>query len=492
MDLMPTDDALLNTFPATELVRCNTADEAMDQLTALYEDAIALIKEDFEAFQENRLEGPSRPAFYPYLAAIVKPESLSRTSNLAFGNINGPGFHGMQITHPHVFRDYLMDQMSSLIRKHDAVFFVGKSTTRIPLTFALERAASALTPERRVEIKSRFNLPNLIATNDDIVDGKRISGVESVAPLSLFSAERIDYSLHRIRHYTATDPQHFQHFVLFTNYQRYVDEFIEFGRAEVEAGRYQMLIEPGERITRRGKPPSKDVIAKPPQMPAYHLVREGRTGITMVNIGVGPSNAKTVTDHLAVLRSHVWLMVGHCGGLRGSQRLGDYVLAHAYLRDDHVLDGALPTAIPLPTIAEVQVALAAAVSSVTGLNGRLLKERLRTGTVVTTDDRNWELRIDELALRFNQSRAIAIDMESATIAANGYRFRVPYGTLLCVSDRPLHGEVKLPGMADAFYEQSVSQHLQIGIRAMELLRDEAAIGTLHSRKLRSFDEPGFR
>ncbi len=77
--------------------------------------------------------------------------------------------------------------------------------------------------------------------------------------------------------------------------------------------------------------------------------------------------------------------------------------------------------------------------------GEEVKQRLRTGTVVTTDDRNWELRYSASALRFNLSRAVAIDMESATIAARGYRFRVPYGTLLCVSDKPLHGEIKLPG-----------------------------------------------
>ena len=227
-------------------------------------------------------------------------------------------------------------------------------------------------------------------------------------------------------------------------------------------------------------------------MPAYHLVQPGNEGITLVNIGVGPSNAKTVTDHLAVLRPHVWLMVGHCGGLRANQRLGDYVLAHAYLRDDQVLDDMLPREIPVPALAEVQVALAQAVSEITGAKGQVLKERLRTGTVVTTADRNWELRFAEQAKRFNQSRAIAIDMESATIAANGYRFRVPYGTLLCVSDRPLHGEIKLPGMADTFYEERVGQHLQIGIRALELLRKEAHAGTLHSRKLRSFTEPAFR
>ncbi|MCO4809593.1 MAG: AMP nucleosidase, partial [Planktomarina temperata] len=82
------------------------------------------------------------------------------------------------------------------------------------------------------------------------------------------------------------------------------------------------------------------------------------------------------------------------------------------------------------------------------------------------------------------------DMESATIAANGYRFRVPYGTLLCVSDKPLHGELKLPGMATSFYKTQVSRHLRIGIRAMELLR-EMPLERIHSRKLRSFEETAF-
>ena len=127
-------------------------------------------------------------------------------------------------------------------------------------------------------------------------------------------------------------------------------------------------------------------------------------------------------------------------GLRRSQLLGDYVLAHGYVRDDHVLDQDLPSWVPVPPIAEVQVALQEATELVTGLEGPDLKTRLRTGTVATTDNRNWELRFDELFGRLNLSRAIAVDMESATVAANGLRFRVPYGTLLCVSDKPLHGE----------------------------------------------------
>ena len=198
-------------------------------------------------------------------------------------------------------------------------------------------------------------------------------------------------------------------------------------------------------------------------MPAYHLTAPGRRGVSLINIGVGPSNAKTITDHLAVLRPEAWLMIGHCGGLRSSQTIGDYVLAHAYLRDDKVLDLVLPPEIPIPSIAEVQVALQRAAELVTGESGDELKKRLRTGTIVTTDDRNWELHYTRSALRFNQSRAVAIDMESATIAAQGYRFRTPYGTLLCVSDKPLHGEIKLPGQANAFYERAISQHLRIGI-----------------------------
>jgi len=300
----------------------------------------------------------------------------------------------------------------------------------------------------------------------------------------------------RLAHYTATSPQYFQRYVLFTNYQRYVEEFVTFCRNEVAKGtEYSAFVEPGDVVTPNphfsespgsGTPPEHL-----PQMPAYHLVRDDQQGITLVNIGVGPSNAKTITDHLAVLRPHCWLMVGHCGGLRLTQRLGDYVLAHAYVRGDHVLDEDLPDWVPVPPIAEVQIALTEAVAAQTGLTGRDLKVRLRTGTIFTTDDRDWELRHVELAKRINQSRAIAVDMESATIAANGFRLRVPYGTLLCVSDKPLHGEIKLPGMANTFYRERISQHLRIGIATLCSLRDAGA-ETIHSRKLRSFDEPAFR
>ena len=86
--------------------------------------------------------------------------------------------------------------------------------------------------------------------------------------------------------------------------------------------------------------------------------------------------------------------------------------------------------------------------------------------------------------------AAALWNGGGTIATQGFRLRVPYGSLLCVSDKPLHGEIKLPGAANAFYETAVAQHLEIGLAALDNLR--ARRDTLHSRKLRSFDEPPFR
>jgi AMP nucleosidase len=360
-------------------------------------------------------------------------------------------------------------------------------------------------------LRDLFDLPDLAAMDDGIANGTHETAPGEAQPLSLFTAPRVDYSLHRLRHYTGTAPEHFQHFVLFTNYQFYIDEFVKLGRSLMDeapgpgedvdgfhdAG-FVAFVEPGNVVTHRrgasGAPAAPQGTPPPrlPQMPAYHLMRPDGLGVTMVNIGVGPANAKTITDHIAVLRPHAWIMLGHCAGLRNTQQLGDYVLAHGYVREDHVLDEELPPWVPIPALAEIQVALERAVAEVTQLSGFDLKRVLRTGTVASTDNRNWELLPHPgPERRFSQSRAVALDMESATIAANGFRFRVPYGTLLCVSDKPLHGEIKLPGMANSFYRERVDQHLRIGLRTVALLRRQG-LEQLHSRKLRSFAEVAFR
>ena len=473
---------------------CDTPAQAVALLEKLYAEQIEITAARFRRYATSKLASDDRQqGLYPQITVQIPADQATETSHLASGHLAETNTYCTTITEPKLYRTYLLDQLQRIATTFTATIRVELSDTPIPLAFVLEDAGAGLDRAKKEKLPNYFHTPNLVKTNDDIVDGGQIFQGEEASALSLFTAERVDYSLHRIRHYCATDPEHFQPFILFTNYQRYVDEFVEHGLAEVKSGKASRLVEPGNRITGHGGKPSTPPIAKPPQMPAYHLVRsDGRPGVTLVNIGVGPSNAKTITDHLAVLRPHVWLMIGHCGALRRTQRLGDYVLAHAYLRDDNVLDDVLPPSIPLPTIAEVQLALTQAVQEETGIDKSRLKQQLRTGTVVTTGDRNWELRFEQIARRLNQARAIAIDMESATVAANGYRYRVPYGTLLCASDKPLHGEIKLPGMADAFYQERVGQHLAIGLRAIDLLAEEADAGTLHSRKLRSFGEPLFR
>jgi AMP nucleosidase len=404
-----------------------------------------------------------------------------------------PGDYAVSVTQPALFRDYLAEQLDYLIEDYGAEVRVGRSDEEIAYPYVLD-AEIDLTGAAAVELARIFPATELAHIGDEIADGLFMRG-DRPRPLALFEAGRTDFSLARLRHYTGTPPAHVQKYVLFTNYHRYVDEFVRWACGELEADKgYTMLSGAGGLEIRPGDPDPARAVAdsawRRHQMPAYHLVAPDRSGISLVNIGVGPSNAKTITDHLAVMRPEAWLMIGHCGGLRPSQRIGDYVLAHAYLRDDHVLDDVLPPEIPVPAIAEVQLALDRAAEKVSGESRERLKARLRTGTVVTTDDRNWELRYTSSALRFSQSRAVAIDMESATLAGQGFRFRVPYGTLLCVSDKPIHGEIKLPGQANRFYERAIAEHLRIGIAAIDELK--LAGEQLHSRKLRAFNEPPFR
>ncbi|MBZ9814986.1 MULTISPECIES: AMP nucleosidase [unclassified Mesorhizobium] len=474
------------------------ARKAVAALQTLYDRNTKFLRDSFSALAAGGDESKRYRAFYPQIG--VTTTSFSQVdSRQAYGHMPTPGHFATTITQPQLFENYLIEQLRLIMRNHGVTVTVSESTTPIPLHFAFLEGTyvdGAAAERIKRPIRDLFDVPDLDGTDDQIANGTFEVAFGEPRPLAPFTAQRIDYSLHRMTHYTATSPQHFQNFVLFTNYQFYIDEFVARARELMESGGggYSEFVEPGNVVTKAGagSPSEGTPPHRLPQMPAYHLKKPGHGGITMVNIGVGPSNAKTITDHIAVLRPHAWVMLGHCAGLRNTQALGDYVLAHAYVREDHVLDDDLPVWVPIPPLAEIQVALQEAVAEVTGLSGYDLKRIMRTGTVATIDNRNWELRDQRGPVqRLSQSRAIALDMESATIAANGFRFRVPYGTLLCVSDKPLHGELKLPGMATEFYKRQVAQHLTIGIKAMEKLA-EMPMERLHSRKLRSFSETAFQ
>ncbi|PEQ13204.1 AMP nucleosidase [Novosphingobium sp. PC22D] len=475
-----------------------TIEHVIAELVRLYDETVATLRSDIALFAEHGTPPPplrraERAWCYPELR--IRYDGDERRPELlhSFGRLTHDGLYTTTVTRPRFFADYIREQLKLLTENYQIVIEAGRSAQEMPFAYVLDggEGLGQVTP---AELAAHFPATELAMIGDELADGIDITGPDDPIPLALFDGLRTDFSLARLAHYTGTPPEHFQRYVLFTNYHRYVDGFVDWAGRQVGTDSNVALSGAGglyvDASSDQARARLSDTAWRRHQMPAYHLMREDRSGITLVNIGVGPSNAKTITDHLAVLRPETWLMIGHCGGLRDSQKIGDYVLAHAYLRDDHVLDHVLPPEIPLPAIAEVQQALAKAAEDVSGAGGMDLKKRMRTGTVVTTDDRNWELRYAASARRFSQSRAIAIDMESATISAQGFRFRVPYGTLLCVSDKPLHGELKLPGQANRFYEEAIGAHLKIGIKTCELLREEGA--RLHSRKLRAFNEPPFR
>lgn len=472
----------------------------VDQLQHLYSKAVETLRTALQAYiQHGTIPDPearNSGAFcYPEIRIQYRGDPAKSSIGRAYGRLAVPGLYSMSVTQPALFADYLGEQLDFLQANYDIDIEIGRSSQEIPYPYVLGDGLD-VGDVAAADLARWFPATELAQIGDEIADGAFLVGEGGAQPLALFDGLRVDFSLARLRHYTGTKPEHFQRYMLFTNYQRYVDAFIQWGVEQVKdpESRFTALAAAGGAyITAEGADPDRlisDGMWRRLQMPAYHLMAENGTGITLVNIGVGPSNAKTITDHLAVLRPEAWLMIGHCGGLRESQKIGDYVLAHAYLRDDHVLDALLSPTIPIPPIAEVQMALQEAALIVSGEDEEALRSRLRTGTVVTTDDRNWELRYASSARLFNQSRAVAIDMESATIAAQGYRFRVPYGTLLCISDKPLHGEIKLPGQANRFYERAIDEHLRIGIVACDLMRTNSR--RLHSRKLRAFNEPPFR
>jgi AMP nucleosidase len=482
-----------------------TPAQAVDELDRLHKQAVAALRSALDRYVETRTPptASERLSFrYPELRVLYHPShtphTLARPVARAYAKFQMAGLYATTVTQAEAFRPYLEEQLSYLVNDFGATLQVGVSGQDIPYPYVLEKGdelgQAGVSP---AELAQYFPTPLLSMVGDEIAAGTWNPIEGEPKPLALFDAVRTDYSLKRLVHYTGTDWKHFQPWILLTNYHRYVDQFVRWGVNQLgEGSPYKHVVLPGGTVLTQCMSDGEiDAHVSATnwsryQMPAYHLIRHDGQGITLINIGVGPSNAKNITDHLAVLRPHCWLMIGHCGGLRQSQRIGDYVLAHAYLRQDGILDTLVPPHIPIPALAEIQVALQEAAATITGGRGEALKSRLRTGTVVTNDDRNWELRWSQERRMINLSRAIGVDMESGTIAAQGYRLRVPYGTLLCVSDKPLHGEIKLPGAANAFYEKAVGEHLLIALAAVDLLRGQRA--SLHSRKLRSFDEPPFR
>ncbi len=493
--------SLKQLLPTPENVRLfRNASDAVTYIQKIYDDNRAFLRESWLRFAEGKGKQEKISAHYPYVAITVEREHLGKhPKRLSHGFVSDPGRHIATLTRPHFFERYYTTQIGLLLKHHKVPVEVGVSTCPIPIQFAYMNGLpkeGEISVERHKQINWYFDVPNLYHMGDDANAPHMLEFANGDYSLSLFSAPRVDSSLRRLVHYTGTNPEDFQRFIIFTNYDDYVDDFRKTAfeimrRTDNPSERayrkqYVRFVESGGCVYVNENLDHGDT-AKPQycrrsQMPAFHLVREDGSGISLINIGVGPSNAKNITDHVAVLRPDAWIMLGHCAGLSPDLEIGDFILPHAYLRKDNIMDDKVATYIPVPALYEEQRALETAVRQITGRNRRTVKDILRTGTVMTVQDRNWEQ--DDFVATLEEicaSRAIALEMESGTIAANGFRWSVPYTALLINSDMPLHGQIKLPDSANDFYRTQTSRHLHIGMRAMELLRKDP---NLHSRKLK--------
>lgn len=456
-----------------------TVDEAVDALIELYEKSCnrareVLSSEDYAGYTD---------VLYPKLRVeVTEWAPIDRTE--PFGYVDEAGVYATTVSRPDLMSPYLRNQLRRLTDNYPCRIQVGYSDTRIPPEYirGLEGVSEA---RRNGQGSAAIPRPTLDEVHDAIIDGEWHAFHGEEKPLFHFGPQRFDIACARIEHYTGIEVDSVQRYILFTNYDMHTSEFVGFGLDELrrEGSHYTALILPnGQKITREH---AADIdadtlnLGSKYQMPRYDLVAEGRSGLTMINIGVGPSNAKTITDCLAVLRPEAWIMIGHCAGLDARMRIGDLILGNAYERKDHILDNHINSALPVPAVPEIQRALEKAVKTIYGDASSLM----RTGTVLSTDDRNWEWQAPrDLWDWLRGSTAVAVDMESCTLAANGYRYRVPYGTLLAVSDLPLHAVPKLPAGAQAFYSNSKEAHVMCAVRAMESLAENPE--RLRTRKLR--------
>ena len=232
--------------------------------------------------------------------------------------------------------------------------------------------------------------------------------------------------------YTGCALEEFGEYILLTNFTNYVKMFADEFGAEVKGNKHPMQVATAN-------------------------------GISIINFGIGSANAATIMDLLAAISPKAVLFLGKCGGLKKKTQIGDVILPIAAIRGEGTSDDYLPPEVPaLPSFR-----LQRSVSSM------IKKHELDywTGTVYTTNRRVWEH--DEAFKEYlKEIRAMAIDMETATIFSVGFVNQIPHGALLLVSDNPMIPEgVKTVESDKKVTKQYVNQHLQIGIDALLELKD---------------------
>jgi AMP nucleosidase len=184
-------------------------------------------------------------------------------------------------------------------------------------------------------------------------------------------------------------------------------------------------------------------------------------GITLVNFGMGSPNAATIMDLLSAIDPKAVLFLGKCGGLKKKNKVGDLILPIAAIRSEGTSNDYLPPEVPSLPAFNLQRAVSTAI--------RDYGRDYWTGTVFTTNKRVWEY--DERFKKYlEKTRAMAIDMETATIFTVGFFNEIPSGALLLVSDQPMVPDgVKTDRSDEVVTDNFVEEHLKIGIEALSVI-----------------------
>jgi AMP nucleosidase len=230
--------------------------------------------------------------------------------------------------------------------------------------------------------------------------------------------------------YTGVAVEDFGKYILLTNFQNYVEKFAEMNGVEVQ-----------------GKESS--------------MTSATAGEITMINFGMGSANAATIMDLLSAIEPKACLFLGKCGGLKKKNAIGDLILPIAAIRGEGTSDDYLPSSVPALPAFSLQKAVSTTI--------RDYNQDYWTGTVYTTNRRVWE-HDDRFKKRLRRVRAMAIDMETATLFIAGFANEIPTGALLLVSDQPMVPEgVKTAESDKKVTSGFVDQHIKIGVSSLEQL-----------------------
>ena len=234
--------------------------------------------------------------------------------------------------------------------------------------------------------------------------------------------------------YTGTEPEGFHKQVILTNFGYYLERF------EAIAGD-----------------------ARRTQGSAMTAAHSDRLGVSIIDFSIGSPVAALIIEVLATADPKATLFLGICGGLHRSLEVGDFVLPTAAIRDEGASKHFMPPQVPaLPTF------------KIQKFVSQMVVEKgfdYRTGVVHTTDYRFWEFN-ERFKQQLYEERALAIDMETATLFSVGFASKVPIGALLLVSDLPLReGGVKTRESARAVFRQFTDRHIEVGVEAMSQIAE---------------------